>query len=322
MDCLRRRGRRALLRGGRRRVVRPSRGRLRDDVAGHADAKWTSRSERIAIDEAARRWPQVSFDDVAFAVLEPESGLLMARRGVAAVARRVAELGGASEVAEARPGRVEGSRLLDVELGDGPAGRGRAVRVRLRTVAADAVPRGRWAISSRSPSRTSCSSDHAPETPASGPAHSPAGSTTTPRITAFPRSTGGASRSRRTATASRSTHPRTTGLSTPTRSASLAATWRAASPTSPTGRSWRPAPASTRRPRTRNFVIDRHPAFDNVWLVGGGSGHGFKHGPSIGRYVTRLLDGHVAEGEETRFRIDRSRTPAATGAGARRMISE
>ena len=71
-----------------------------------------------------------------------------------------------------------------------------------------------------------------------------------------------------------------------------------------------------------NFVIDRHPGLDNVWLVGGGSGHGFKHGPSIGRYVTRLLDGHVASGEEMRFRIDRSRTPAATGAGARRMISE
>ncbi len=31
-----------------------------------------------------------------------------------------------------------------------------------------------------------------------------------------------------------------------------------------------------------DFVIDRHPAFDNVWLVGGGSGHGFKHGPVIG----------------------------------------
>jgi glycine/D-amino acid oxidase-like deaminating enzyme len=71
-----------------------------------------------------------------------------------------------------------------------------------------------------------------------------------------------------------------------------------------------------------NFVIDRHPAFDNVWLVGGGSGHGFKHGPSIGRYVTRLLDGHVAEGPELRFRIDRPREVAATGAGARRIVDE
>ena len=34
-----------------------------------------------------------------------------------------------------------------------------------------------------------------------------------------------------------------------------------------------------------DFLIDRHPEFDDVWLVGGGSGHGFKHGPAVGRIV-------------------------------------
>jgi monomeric sarcosine oxidase len=34
-----------------------------------------------------------------------------------------------------------------------------------------------------------------------------------------------------------------------------------------------------------DFVIDRHPAFENVWIVGGGSGHGFKHGPAVGQYI-------------------------------------
>ena len=34
-----------------------------------------------------------------------------------------------------------------------------------------------------------------------------------------------------------------------------------------------------------DFLIDRHPDFENVWLVGGGSGHGFKHGPSVGEYI-------------------------------------
>jgi glycine/D-amino acid oxidase-like deaminating enzyme len=38
-----------------------------------------------------------------------------------------------------------------------------------------------------------------------------------------------------------------------------------------------------------DFLIDRHPSFDNVWLVGGGSGHGFKHGPALGDYVARLI---------------------------------
>jgi glycine/D-amino acid oxidase-like deaminating enzyme len=38
-----------------------------------------------------------------------------------------------------------------------------------------------------------------------------------------------------------------------------------------------------------DFLIDRHPGFENVWLVGGGSGHGFKHGPAVGEYVAQML---------------------------------
>ena len=40
-----------------------------------------------------------------------------------------------------------------------------------------------------------------------------------------------------------------------------------------------------------DFLIDRHPAFENVWLVGGGSGHGFKHGPAVGEYVAGMIFG-------------------------------
>jgi glycine/D-amino acid oxidase-like deaminating enzyme len=42
---------------------------------------------------------------------------------------------------------------------------------------------------------------------------------------------------------------------------------------------------------TGDFLIDRHPAWHNVWIVGGGSGHGFKHGPAVGRYVAGAIDG-------------------------------
>jgi sarcosine oxidase len=45
-----------------------------------------------------------------------------------------------------------------------------------------------------------------------------------------------------------------------------------------------------------DFLVDRHPQMENVWLVGGGSGHGFKHGPAMGEYVTgQLLDAAPAE---------------------------
>ena len=40
-----------------------------------------------------------------------------------------------------------------------------------------------------------------------------------------------------------------------------------------------------------DFLIDRHPAFENVWLAGGGSGHGFKHGPAVGEHVAALISG-------------------------------
>lgn len=40
-----------------------------------------------------------------------------------------------------------------------------------------------------------------------------------------------------------------------------------------------------------DFLIDRHPDVENVWLVGGGSGHGFKHGPAVGEHVAERLTG-------------------------------
>ncbi|HLK62050.1 MAG TPA: N-methyl-L-tryptophan oxidase [Bryobacteraceae bacterium] len=45
-----------------------------------------------------------------------------------------------------------------------------------------------------------------------------------------------------------------------------------------------------------DFLLDRHPGFDNVWLAGGGSGHGFKHGPAVGEYLSgQILGGGRTE---------------------------
>jgi sarcosine oxidase len=40
-----------------------------------------------------------------------------------------------------------------------------------------------------------------------------------------------------------------------------------------------------------DFLIDRHPELSNVWLAGGGSGHGFKHGPAFGEYLAKQILG-------------------------------
>ena len=56
-----------------------------------------------------------------------------------------------------------------------------------------------------------------------------------------------------------------------------------------------------------HFILDRHPAMGNVWIVGGGSGHGFKHGPAIGEMMAEcILDDHEAE---TFFRLARFKKP-------------
>ena len=55
-----------------------------------------------------------------------------------------------------------------------------------------------------------------------------------------------------------------------------------------------------------DFLIDRHPEMENVWFAGGGSGHGYKHGPAAGEYVAgQLLDGARAE---PRFSLDTKAT--------------
>jgi sarcosine oxidase len=38
-----------------------------------------------------------------------------------------------------------------------------------------------------------------------------------------------------------------------------------------------------------HFLIDRHPDNESVWLIGGGSGHGFKHGPALGEMIADLV---------------------------------
>jgi sarcosine oxidase len=45
-----------------------------------------------------------------------------------------------------------------------------------------------------------------------------------------------------------------------------------------------------------DLLIDRHPSLENVWFVGGGSGHGFKHAPGVAEALLRAIDqGQMSE---------------------------
>ena len=53
------------------------------------------------------------------------------------------------------------------------------------------------------------------------------------------------------------------------------------------------------------FLFDRHPEHPGVWLLGGGSGHGYKHGPALAEHVAAVLAGR---GEpEPRFALGERR---------------
>ncbi|HYM78666.1 MAG TPA: FAD-dependent oxidoreductase [Candidatus Dormibacteraeota bacterium] len=55
-----------------------------------------------------------------------------------------------------------------------------------------------------------------------------------------------------------------------------------------------------------HFILDRHPVNENVWILGGGSGHGFKHGPAVGEMMADLI---LTDREpEAIWRLDRFAT--------------
>ncbi|HXV64225.1 MAG TPA: FAD-dependent oxidoreductase [Vicinamibacteria bacterium] len=69
-----------------------------------------------------------------------------------------------------------------------------------------------------------------------------------------------------------------------------------------------------------HFIIQKHPSWSNAWIAGGGSGHGFKHGPVLGDYIARRASGADPEPElESIFRIKSSSfDPSVYESGARK----
>ncbi len=63
-----------------------------------------------------------------------------------------------------------------------------------------------------------------------------------------------------------------------------------------------------------NFVLARVPGSDQEWILGGGSGHGFKHGPALAEYAARVVTGE--EEPAAQFALGpRDRGPSLRTAG-------
>lgn len=246
--------------------------------------------ERVSPQELEARWPQISGKGLAWALYEPEGGTLMARLGCQAVVQAFKDLGGRYGVAAVRPGRSKGGRLLDVVDGSGrrwsaesfvfacgpwlrwlfPEQLEPILRVTKQDVLYMGPARGdvrfrpesmpSWVEYARAYYGIGAVSDRgfklAPDR--YGPVFDPTDGERVVDPDAI----------------------RLARLYLAERFPSLAS-----------------APVVETRvcqyetTPDSNFIIDRLPGFANVWIAGGGSGHGYKHGPRIGEYLVARLDG-------------------------------
>jgi glycine/D-amino acid oxidase-like deaminating enzyme len=267
--------------------------------------------------EAANRFPQICFDDVRVAYFEPGGGVLLARRACELVKESVEREGGAYRQAEAHPGPIKSGRLSHIALENGTTIAGDAFVFAcgpwMGTLFPDVV--GDGIIATRQEVMYF-------GTP---PADRRFDATSFPGWIDF----GAAGRwYGMPGTERRGVKVADDMAGLPIDPSSLDRVVSAEGVARARNYVARRFPALARQPvvETRvcqyeyspdgDFLVDRHPETDNVWLVGGGSGHGFKMGPAVGEYVARLiLDGastdpeftytHFAEGRDRVTGTDR-----------------
>lgn len=253
--------------------------------------------EQLSPDDAARRWPQMSFRDVRTAYLEPDAGFLTARAACELVRETFVREGGEYRQASARPGAAAGGRLSGVALADGGT---------TTTLAADRYVFacgpwmgqlfpdviGRRIVATRQ-------EVYFYGTPA-GDTRYDAGAL--PAWVHMGERTvyGVPSHDRRGLKVADDSAGAEVDPTTQDRAPSAAGIAGARGIL----RERFPVLADAPLVETRvcqyeassdgHFLVDRHPALDNVWLVGGGSGHGFKMGPALGEHVAALVQGKAA----------------------------
>ena len=250
--------------------------------------------EQLSPEDAARRWPQMGFRDVRTVYFEPEAGFLTARAACELVRETFVREGGVYRQAWARPAAAAGERLPAVTLQDGgtigadrfvfacgpwmaqlfPDVIGRRIVATRQEVFFFGTPAG----DARYDARATPAWVHIGERLVYGlPVHERRG----------------------LKVADDSAGPEvdpTTMERTPS-AAGLAGARTILGELFP---ALAGAPLVEARvcqyeaSSDGHYLIDRHPQLENVWLVGGGSGHGFKMGPALGERVAATMQGRVA----------------------------
>ena len=242
------------------------------------------RFEKLSAVQCAKRWPQMNFDGVSWSVYEPDSGFLAARRACEAVFDAFLKSGGQYEQAQATPGRITANRMDGIAVG-----RGDTLRADIYVFAP-----GPW-LGRIFPFLASGITPTRQEVFFFG---TPAGDV---RFTEEHLPTwidGG----KRPFFGVPGNHWRGFKIADDTRGPVIdpstmerEISQEKLSAAREYLRTRFPALADAPLLESRvcqyenstdhYFILDRHPEAENVWIVGGGSGHGFKHGPVMGEMV-------------------------------------
>ncbi|HVR09188.1 MAG TPA: FAD-dependent oxidoreductase [Thermoanaerobaculia bacterium] len=247
---------------------------------------------RLEAGEAARRYPQIAWSGVRWALWEERAGFLLARQACAAAVDALVAAGGEYRLARVEPGAVASGRMDELRCGDGSR------------LAADAYvfACGPWlgqlfpdVLGPRiKPTRQEVFFFG---TPAGDPRFEP------PRMPVwievgerlFYGIPGNERRGFKVADDTRgpafdpTSGQRTIGEETLARARALL---RRRFPDLAAAPLVETRVCQYENSPDQNFVLDRHPAAGNAWLVGGGSGHGFKFAPAWGEQVAATVLGH------------------------------
>jgi glycine/D-amino acid oxidase-like deaminating enzyme len=250
--------------------------------------------EEMSPAEAAKRYPQMSFRDVRTVFLEPEAGFLTARAACELVRETFVREGGTYKQASVRPATTSGARLARVGLSDGstidadrfvfacgpwmgqlfPDVIGRRIVATRQEVFFFGTP----AADTRYDAGTLPVWVHIADRLSYGvPSHERRGLKVAD-------DTAGAEVDPTTMERT----PSAAGL------AGARAILRARFPSLSDAPLIEARVCQYEASSDGNFLVDRHPQLENVLLVGGGSGHGFKMGPALGEHVAAVVQGRAA----------------------------
>jgi len=267
--------------------------------------------EVLTPDEVRYRWPQISIEGIEVALYEPGAGVVRARAACQRVAALFLNRGGEIRIARAEPGTESGGRLTDITL-QGASGPGSEARLEAdRFVFA----LGPWFVKAfpevmRGIIRVPMGNVYYYSTPLGDPSfnfpHIP--SWNFPGVTGWP-SLPPDHRGFRIRTGGQAGNdPDTSERFIPEASFEQARALIAERFPGLVG-----LPVNETRAchyetsSTRDWIIDRHPGLENVWLAGGGSAEGFKFGPMIGELIaSRVLENDRFPELDENFRLPQS----------------